>query len=161
MPIFQSSLNEAAMLQAKDIMTREVITVTEDTAVSEIAKFLLEKRINGLPVLNDQGEVVGVVSNSDLIDQTKKLHIPTVIALFDAVIYLERVKKFRTDLEKMAGSTAKDICSKNPITITPETSVEDLATIMAEKHVHTLPVMQGEKLVGIVGKMDIIRTMVP
>lgn len=149
------------MLKAKDIMTRDVITVTEDTPVSEIAKILLEKRINGLPVLNDQGELVGIVSNSDLIDQTKRLHIPTVIALFDAVIYLERVRHFKKELEKMAGSTAKDIYSKNPVTIIPETNVEDIATIMAEKHVHTLPVMEGRKMVGIVGKIDIIRTMVP
>jgi len=149
------------MLEAKDIMTSDVITVTEDAPVSEVAKIFLEKRINGVPVINKEGAVVGVVCNSDLIDQTKKLHIPTVVALFDIVIYLESVKQFKKDLEKMASSTVKNICSRDPITITPETSIEDIATIMAEKHVHTLPVVEGGKLVGIVGKMDIIRTMMP
>jgi CBS domain-containing protein len=149
------------MLKAKDIMTRDVITVTEDTPVSEVAKIFLEKRINGVPVVDKEGAVVGIACNSDLIDQTKKLHIPTVVALFDIVIYLESVKQFKKDLEKIAGSTVKNICSRNPITITPETSIEDIATIMAEKHVHTLPVIEDGKMVGIVGKMDIIRTMMP
>jgi CBS domain-containing protein len=149
------------MLEAKDIMTRDVITVTEDTPVSEVAKIFFEKRINGVPVVNKEGAVVGVVCNSDLIDQTKRLHIPTVVALSDIVIYLESVKKFKKELEKMAGSTVKDICTRNPVTLTPETSIEDIATIMAEKRVHTLPVVEGGKLVGIVGKMDIIRTMIP
>jgi CBS domain-containing protein len=146
------------MLTAKEIMTQDVVTVTEDTSVTEVARIFLEKGFNGLPVISETGEVLGVVTNSDLVDQNKRLHIPTVIALFDAVIY--RDKQFKKELEKMTGSLVKDIYTRNPIIASPDTPLEELATIMAEKHVHTLPVVENGKLVGVVGKLDIIRSMV-
>ncbi|HDO31053.1 MAG TPA: CBS domain-containing protein, partial [Desulfobacteraceae bacterium] len=65
------------MLKARDIMTRKVITVNENLPVRKLAKILSENRISGAPVVNDQGTVVGVVTESDLIDQAKKIHIPT------------------------------------------------------------------------------------
>ena len=149
------------MLTAKDIMTKDVITVTEETPVKEVARIFLEKGINGLPVMSMEGKVLGVVTNNDLVDQSKRLHIPTVISLFDAVVYQKSDKKFKKDLEKMTASLVKDIYTPDPITAKPDDTIEDLATIMAEKKVHTLPVVEKGKLVGIVGKMDIIRTMTP
>lgn len=149
------------MLKAKDIMTKDVITVTEETPVKEVARIFLEKGINGLPVISKDGEVLGVVTNNDLVDQSKRLHIPTVISLFDAVVYQKSDRQFKKELEKMTATTVKDIYTRDAITAKPEDTIEDLATIMAEKKVHTLPVVEKGKLVGIVGKMDIIRTMTP
>jgi CBS domain-containing protein len=146
------------MITAKEIMTKDVVTVTENTPVSEVARIFLEKGFNGLPVVSETGELLGVVTNNDLVDQNKMLHIPTVIALFDAVIYRDR--QFKKDLEKMTGSLVKDICTRSPITVGPDTPLDELASIMAEKHVHTLPVIDGGKLVGVVGKLDIIRSMI-
>jgi len=148
------------MLKAKDIMSRDVVTVTMETPVSEVARIFVEKRYNGLPVINTKNEVVGVVTNNDLVDQNKRLHIPTVIALFDAVIYQKGDKQFKKELEKMTGSTVRDICAREPVTVNPEATVEEIATVMAEKRVHTLPVVENGKLVGVVGKIDIIRAMV-
>ena len=147
------------MRTAKEIMTRDVVTVTEDTPVAEVARIFLERGFNGLPVVSEDGEVLGVVTNSDLVDQSKKLHIPTVIALFDWVIYLESQKRFRKELEKMCASTVRDLYTRDPITVGPDTPLDEVATIMAEKKVHTLPVVEGGRLVGVVGKMDIIRSM--
>ncbi len=99
------------MLTAKDIMTTNVITVQKDTSVNELAEILWKNKISGAPVLDDDGNVVSVVTESDLIDQTKKVHIPTMISILDSVIFLESSKKTEKEIKKMAGNTVQDICA--------------------------------------------------
>ena len=147
------------MLKAKDIMTKEVITVSQDTSIKDLAEILWKNRISGVPVLDEDGTVVSVVTESDLIDQTKKVHIPTMISLLDSVIFLESSKKTEQEIRKMSGNTAGDISSSEFITVTEETGLDEIATIMSEKNIHTLPVMEDDKLVGIIGKSDIIRSL--
>jgi predicted transcriptional regulator len=147
------------MLKAKDIMTSEVITVQMQTTVNELAETLWKNRISGAPVLDDDGKVVSVVTENDLIDQSKKFHIPTMISLLDSVIFLESSKKTEKEIKKMAGNTVQDICSKELVFVSEETRLDEIATIMANKKVHTLPVLQDDSLVGVIGKSDIIRSM--
>lgn len=149
------------MQTARDIMTENVITVTPETTVQELAKVLTEKSIGGVPVLDSEGSLLGVVTESDLIDQKKKIHIPTMVTLLDSFFYLENPDKMVEEMKKFAGTTVGDILSKDPVTVEEETTLEEIATIMAEKHVHTLPVVKGDKLVGIIGKKDIIKTLIP
>jgi len=147
------------MLTAKDIMTREVITVRQDTPIKDLAEILWKNRISGVPVLDENNRVVSVVTESDLIDQTKKVHIPTMISLLDSVIFLESSKKTEKEIRKMSGNTVGDICASELVTVTEETGLDEIATIMSEKSLHTLPVMQDDKLVGVIGKSDIIRSI--
>ncbi len=147
------------MLTAKDIMTREVMTVKKDTSISELSRLFIEHRVNGIPVVDDDNEVVGMVTQGDLIEQNKSLHIPTVITLFDAVLFLESEKKFEADVKKLTGTKVEDIYSSNAVTVTQETALGEIASIMAEKDIHTLPVVEDGKLVGIIGKLDLIRGM--
>jgi CBS domain-containing protein len=147
------------MLTAKDIMTSEVITVQMHTTVNELAEVLWKNRISGVPVLDDDGNVVSVVTENDLIDQSKKVHIPTMISLLDSVIFLESSKKTEEEIRKMAGNSVQDICSKELVFVSEETRLDEIATIMAESKVHTLPVMKDDELVGVIGKSDIIRSM--
>lgn len=148
------------MISAKDIMTKEVISVSPDLVVEKLAEIFWENRISGAPVVDDNGTVIAIVTENDLIDQNKKVHIPTMIAILDSVIMLEKADKIEKEIRKMTGTTVKDICSDTLITVEPETPLDEVATIMAEKQVHTLPVLTDGKLVGVVGKSDIIRTMV-
>ena len=99
------------MLKAKDIMTTEVITVKPHTTVEELARVLMENHIDGAPVVDDAGNLVGIVTEHDLINQEKRLHIPTVVRIMDAFIYLDSPKKFEEDLKKMVGTKVGDICS--------------------------------------------------
>jgi CBS domain-containing protein len=148
------------MLKAKDIMTTEVITVDENRSVKELAKILAENKISGVPVVDNQGKIVGIVTESDLIDRAKKVHIPTVMRLFDSFVFLESPERMEKDLKKMAALTVRDICNKKIVSVTPATPLDELATLMSENKVHTLPVLDKDKLVGIIGKTDIIRTLV-
>jgi CBS-domain-containing membrane protein len=147
------------MLTAQDIMTREVITVKESATVRELASLLLTSNISGAPVIDDAGRVIGVVTESDLIFQNKKVHLPTAFAILDAFVFLERPGKMEQEFKKMAGARVGDICSRKLVSVTPETGLEELATLMAEKKIHTLPVMAAGSLVGVIGKSDIIRTI--
>ncbi len=147
------------MLKASDIMTSSVITISSDASVADLAKMLTNNTISGVPVMNEKEEIVAVVTESDLIDQSKKLHIPTVITILDSVFYLENPDKMENEMKKMAGTTVADICSGPPRSVNPDTPLDEIATIMAEKNVHTLPVMDGNRLAGIIGKKDIIKTL--
>ncbi|MBU0673344.1 MAG: CBS domain-containing protein [Proteobacteria bacterium] len=147
------------MLTAQDIMTREVISVGPEMEVEQLAALLWENKISGVPVVENGDTLIGVVTESDLIDQTKKIHIPTVLTILDSMIFLGDTDKVNQDLRKMTGTKVKDLYSDKPFTVTETTPVDEIATIMAEKRLHTLPVVRQGKLVGIIGKADIIRSI--
>jgi CBS-domain-containing membrane protein len=147
------------MLQARDIMTKEVITVSPETKVLDLAQLLAEHKINGAPVVDKQGRLVGVVTQNNLIDRAKKFELPHVISILDAHFYLERPSTFKKNLEKLMGNLVVDIMTSPPVTITAEVEVDEIATIMARRQVHTLPVLEGDKIIGIIGKIDIIRAL--
>ncbi|PLX83620.1 MAG: hypothetical protein C0617_10810 [Desulfuromonas sp.] len=147
------------MRKAKDIMTKAVHTVTEETGVEELARLFQEKGVSALPVVDDAGGLRGVVTETDLVAQDKPLHIPTVISLFDWVLYLESEKSFREEVKRITAQKVGDICSRDVATCTPETSVSAIAELMVEKKAHLIPVVEGKKLVGVVARLDIIRAM--
>jgi CBS-domain-containing membrane protein len=149
------------MLKVKDIMTADVVSVTPQTDIGYAAKLLLEKKINGVPVVDEQGMVVGILCQSDLIVQQKKFPVPSLFTLLDGFVPMTSMKRLEADLQKMSAATVADAMSSNPVTVTPETTIEETANLMVEKNIHTLPVMQKGALVGIVGKQDILRTLLP
>lgn len=147
------------MLTAKDIMTKDVVTVKNDTSIEDLSALLVSNEISGVPVVDDAGALVGIVTENDLINRNKRLHIPTVISFLDAAIYLESSKKFAEDVKRLTATKVGDICAKKVVTITEDTTLIDIATIMSEKKVHLLPVVASGKVVGIVGKRDVVRAV--
>ena len=119
-------------LKAKDIMSREVFVINEADSVRDLAVMLLTHKINGAPVVDDQNQVVGIVTESDLIFQNKKVHIPTAVAILDSFLFLERPDKMEKELQKISGSQVSDICSYDLVSVSSETELEELATLMAE-----------------------------
>jgi CBS domain-containing protein len=144
------------MLKARDIMTKEVVSVKPETTMEELARLLMKEQISGMPVVDDSGKLIGVVTENDLISKNSRLHIPTILRLFDAYIPLG-TSKMESDIRKMAAATVGEICTKEVTTVDEEASVEYIATIMTEKRIHLLPVLKEGKLVGIIGKKDLIK----
>ena len=147
------------MLTAKDIMTKDVITVTPDTSVEKLASILVQNQISGVPVLDEDGALYGMVTENDLISQNKRLHIPTVVSFLDAAIYLESSKKFEQEVKRLTATKVRDICSRKIVSITEDASLVDIATIMSEKKVHLLPVVRNKQVVGVVGKRDMVKAV--
>lgn len=145
------------MLTAKDIMTKNVITVKPDTSIEELASLLVENRISGAPVVDDSGNLYGIVTENDLISRDKRLHIPTVVSFLDAAIYLESSKKFEQEVKRLTATKVGEICTRKVVTVAEGASITDIATIMAEKKVYLLPVVRSGKVVGIVGKRDMVK----
>jgi CBS domain-containing protein len=147
------------MLKVKDIMTREVKTVSPETEITQAAKLLLSERINGVPVLNQAGELVGILCQSDLIAQQKGIPIPSLFTLLDGYIPLTRFNRLDKEVEKIAATTVDHAMTSDPVTVNSTTDIEKVAALMVEKNYHTLPVVDDGKLVGIVGKEDVLRTL--
>ena len=145
------------MLTALDIMTREVVTIQEDASVEALAKLLEEHRIGGAPVLDRNGALVGVVTQSDLVQRSRDLELPPALNILDLHLFLETPSHFQKRLEKLLGNKVKDVMTVDPVTVAPDTSVQEIARLMSGKGMHTLPVVEAGKLVGIVGKLDLIR----
>ncbi len=146
------------MLTARDIMTKEVITVRPEATVEELARLLIDHKISGVPVVNEGNDIVGIVTENDLIRKNKRFHIPTIIRIFDAYVLLGSGKA-EEEIRKMAAKTVEEIYTRKVVSIQEETSLEEIATIMAEQHIHLLPVLREKTVVGIVGKADVVRAM--
>lgn len=145
------------MPKVAEVMTREVITVKPDTPLRELAKILSANHINGAPVVDDEGTVLGVVCESDLVKQNKPLHIPTVFVLLDAMIPLDNPWRLQKEFKRITATTVEEIYSRPPVCVSPDTDLSEVARLMAEERYYTVPVVDKGKLVGILGKRDVIR----
>jgi CBS domain-containing protein len=145
------------MLKAKDIMTKDVKTVGTSTTVEDLARVLVEHKISGTPVVNEKDDLIGIVTENDLIRKNKRFHIPTIVRLFDAFIMLESKSRIEREIKEMAAVTVEDIYRKEVVTVSEDTPVDEIATIMSERNIHLVPVVDGRKLKGIIGKIDIIK----
>jgi len=147
------------MLTAKEIMTLDVRSVNRDSSIEELAQLFEETKYNALPVLDSEGCLEGVVSQNDLVERDKPLHIPTVISIFDWVLYLESEKSFKEDVKRMAARTVGEIMTAPRATCSLDTPVSEVAEMMSEKKAHLVPVIDAGKVVGVVARLDIIRAM--
>lgn len=144
---------------ALDIMTPDPLTVETDLGVKGAAKLMTEHDVGALPVL-EGGVLVGIVTEGDLIMQDVRMEFPTYIHLLDGIIlYPPATARFESELKKAVAATVREVMTSDPITVQQDVSLEDLATLMVEKHVSRLPVMDGDRLVGIISKHDIVASI--
>lgn len=149
------------MTTVRDIMTTDLVTFTPETDVVKAAQILLDRRINGAPVLGDNGQLVGILCQSDLVAQQKKIPVPTLFTLLDGVFQLTSKKQLEKELGKIAALTVAEAMTPDPVTVSPDTTIETAAALMVDSSYHTLPVVENDRLVGIIGKEDVLRTLLP
>lgn len=147
-----------------EVMTRDPIVVTPETPLNEAIRILAESRISGLPVQDETGKLVGVISEGDLMWQESGVTPPAYIMLLDSVIFLENPSKYERELHKSLGQTVGEVMTratrrKELITVAPESSLKDAAQLMHERDVHRVLVVEGDRLVGVLTRGDIIRHM--
>ena len=141
----------------KDIMTEEVITVNVNDTVEKCAKLLSKHDLSGLPVLDDEGNVVGIVTEGDIIRRASRIEGIPVLEVLGGIFYLESPKHFMDKLKKSMGTIASMIMTEDVITVGPDKKIEDAATLLVKEKIKRLPVIDKEgNLIGIVARRDIM-----
>lgn len=143
-----------------EVMTIDPISVSPETSLEEAIKILAEKKISGLPVVNDGGELIGIISETDLTWQATGVDTPPYIMFLDSVIYLQNPAKHNQEVHKALGQTVGEAMSDRPTTVQESQLVREAARIMRDKKLRRLPVVNDKsELVGIITQGDVIRMM--
>lgn len=145
----------------RQMMATEVVTFAPTDNVQDAMQTMLATGIDGAPVVDAEGTVVGLITTGDLIVQESQLHFPTVISFLGASLELPSAKKaFDEDIRKALGASVGEVMSPDPVTIGPDDTLERAATLMHDEDVSRLPVVDGGRLVGIIGRTDILRAII-
>lgn len=142
-------------------MTTEVITISPEADITEAVKILLDKGVNGLPVVDESGHLVGILCQSDLVRMQKSLPIPSLFTLLDGFVPMSSSALLEAEVKRIAASRVSDAMSTKVVTISPDMTIDEIAALMVDKKFHTLPVTDEGKLLGVVGKKDVIKTLIP
>ena len=143
-----------------DVMTHDPITVRPETSITEVIQAIADRKISGLPVVDETGKLVGVISETDLMWQETGVTPPAYIMILDSVIYLENPTRYQKDLHKALGQTAGEVMSRDPTTITADKLISDAARVMHDRNIRRLLVLDNAgHLVGILTRGDIVRAM--
>jgi CBS domain-containing protein len=150
-----------AELLAKDIMTKKVITINQEDSIEKLSDLLLDNNISGVPVVDNEGKIVGIATEGDIIIRDTDLHFPRYFKLLDSIIYLESLTKFKDSLKKHLATKVSEIMTSDIVTCTAETSVEEIASMMVEKKINRIPVLSaGNEIEGIITRADIVKSMI-
>ena len=147
-------------MKAKDIMSKEVITVHKNDTIAKIAKVLVEQSISGVPVVDDEGFLVGIVSEGDLLHKETTPRIPDYINLLGAIIYYNGVEQYNADFKKLMAEQANSIMTKKVVSISEETDVDDIAKLMLQHGIKRIPCVRDNKVIGIISRRDLIKSLI-
>ena len=145
------------MKTAKDIMTTPVVTVSPEMEIKDLATRLSDNRISGAPVVDEEGTLLGIVTESDLLLTEKPVHIPTFFILLDSLVYFENPFKLDKELKELTARTVADIYTPDCLTVSPETPVDEIASLMVKEKRYLLPVVdQDKRVVGIISRTNML-----
>jgi CBS domain-containing protein len=142
-------------------MTTDLLVFHRDDTVEHAAKALSDRRLGGAPVVDDDGALIGLLEDDDLIVQDARIHVPTVIAVLGAYIELPgQQSRMEKELRKAVGTSVGDVMDADPPTCSDDDNLETVATVMHEKNVSRLPVIRDGKVIGIIARGDVVRSLV-
>lgn len=145
---------------ARDIMTREVITAYPEEKIEEATRLMVSNKISGIPVVDQNHHVVGVITEQDLMVKASELKVPFYLTLFDSIIFLENPMRFNQDLKKYTASRVKEVMNTKVVIVEEDTPVAEVAELMQHKKINRVPVVRNKKLVGIITRNDILKALV-
>jgi CBS domain-containing protein len=144
-----------------DIMDREPVAVLAGDALETVLSTLSAHELPGVPVVNEAGRCVGIITESDLVlsDEEGDLHLPHYVELFGGVVFLEPLRRFEAKLRKATAARASDLMTEDPVVIGPEADVRAAARLISERGHNRLPVVEHGRLVGVVTRLDVLEAM--
>ena len=146
--------------QAKDIMTANVKVAKEEDTIKDIANILITEKIGGVPVVDEDNKVVGIISETDIMKKEKYINPPEYITFLQGIICLDDFKKMEHDIKDIAAVKVKDLMSKEVVKVHEDDTFDDVANIMIKKSVNRVPVVDKDnRIKGIICRYDIIKSM--
>jgi len=148
------------MLKAKDIMTKNVISIGPDDTIEEAARLMFLNGLSGVPVLDKEDQLVGILTEGDLVKKEKAVDLPLMFNLLGTLIYLDNPAngdEIEKQLKDITAIKVKELMSRVVVTVAPDAALEDVANTSLNKKVNPIPVVQSGKIVGIVSRADFVR----
>ncbi|EEG76403.1 CBS domain-containing protein [Dethiobacter alkaliphilus] len=146
-------------MKAKEIMTTDLVTIAEDKTLREVIKLMVEQNISGIPVIDETGNLMGIVSESDVIRLKRKTHMPDYIQLLEAMLNEAQPEQFSADVIRSLNMPVKDFMTKKVVTVKEDTTLAEITRLMVEHNINRIPVVRKQKLLGIVTRRDAILAM--
>jgi CBS domain-containing protein len=145
----------------RDIMDPNPETVRPDTPVEEVIRVLRDNELPGVPVVNDAGRCIGIITENDLVisDDEGDLHLPHYIELFGGIVFLESMKRFEERLNKAVAAKAEDMMTDDPVTVAPDATARAAGHVIATEGHNRLPVVEHGRLVGLVTRVDVLSAL--
>jgi CBS domain-containing protein len=142
----------------RDIMDASPASVSPDASVEEVIRTMREHELPGVPVVDGEGQCVGIVTEADLVlpDDQGDLHIPHYVNLFGGTVFLEPLGRFEERLRKAFASNAADMMTADPDVVSPDTTIREAARLIHESGHNRLPVVEGGRLAGVVTRVDLL-----
>lgn len=149
------------MATVAEIMDSEPVTIGPDASIEEVVRLLAEQELPGVPVVNEGGRCVGIITEADLVlaDEEGDLKIPHYVELMGGVVFLEPLRRFEDRLRKAIAARAEDMMTRDPVTVDAAASAREAARIIAEEGHNRLPVVEHGRFVGIVTRADVLRAL--
>ncbi len=145
--------------RVRDVMATNVATLGPDEKIEHAADVLADRNVGALPVVDAEGVLLGILRDDDLIASEARVHVPTFINFLGlGMPFPGEMKHLERELEKISGATVRGVMDDDPPTISPDATLEDVATTMHERSINSIPVVDASrKVVGIVARADIVR----
>jgi len=145
-------------LTVRDIMETEVPAVYPSDPVESVLKVLRAHELPGVPVINEGGRCVGIITEADLVlsEEDADLHLPHYFQLFGGLVFLEPLSHFEERLRKATAALARDLMTEDPVTIEPTATVHEAARMIARSKHNRLPVVEHGTLQGVVTRVDVL-----
>jgi CBS domain-containing protein len=142
-------------------MDPQPVTVGPETTVEEVVRVLKQHELPGVPVVNEGGRCVGIVTEADLViaDEQGDLHIPHYVELFGGVVFLEPLRRFEEKLRKAVASNVEQMMTADPVTVAPDAAIREAARVIAEEGHNRLPVVEHGRFVGLVTRVDVLQAL--
>lgn len=146
-------------MKVGEIMTRDVLSVNTKTTLREAVRLMNDRNISGLPVVDNDGKLRGIVSESDVIRLKRKLHMPDYIQLLENMLNNAHPEEFAAEIKRALDMPVSEFMTKNVVTVTESASLAEVTRLLVERGINRLPVVREGKVVGIVTRRDVIRTL--
>ncbi|WP_094605579.1 Inosine-5'-monophosphate dehydrogenase [Sporomusa silvacetica DSM 10669] len=147
-------------MKAKDIMVKKVITVHKNDTIAQIAKVLVDQAISGVPVVDDEGSLVGIVSEGDLLHKGTTPRVPSYVNILGAIIYYNGVEQYNADFKKLMAEQAASIMTEKVVSISEEIEIDEIAKLMLQHSIKRIPVVKNNKIIGIISRRDLIKLLI-